>query len=151
MRRELIQECICLIEGKAQRHGRSLSTSEAQLWGAVFAPMDDRLGWEALQAIILNSHYAPDFSDVRREYAELIGAAPGESPDQAVARQQRQAQERERLARERDQFREECRQNYGRIMADPVLRAEWFRSHSSRNLPFADVIDGAGEAETERR
>ncbi|HET6385146.1 MAG TPA: hypothetical protein VFJ58_17275 [Armatimonadota bacterium] len=140
MRRQLIEQCVCLIEAKAQARGRSLSPPAVQLWEAVLGDMDDQMGCQALRNVLLNSPFPPDWADVRQEYSDLVGAAPEETPDEAVARQKRQAEYRARMEEQRERHVEKCRAIYGWFMADPERRREWFRSHSSENMPFADLL-----------
>ena len=141
MRRELIRDCLSLVEGKAQARGRSLAGMEMQMWEGVLSEMDDETGCLALREVILNSPFPPDIADVRREYAQLMGAAPGERPDDAVARKRREEEYREQLRLERERFVRECRARYGRIMQDPVLRGEFFRSRLGGPMPVGEVLE----------
>lgn len=149
MHRSIIRDCLCIIESKAQSRGRSLAGPEIQLWEGVLSEMDDETGVLALRQVILNSPFPPDIADVRREYAQLMGAAPGENPDDAVARRERERLASERLRLHVRQYQADCRRKYERIMADPVLRAEWFRSRLGGLPDLSNVMAGIMASHTE--
>lgn len=140
MRRELIDRCLMLINTKYIAKNKELPVAAVQMWEGLLAGMDDEMGCRALGSVLMDSVFLPDWADVREAYANLIGAAPDETPDEAVARKQRESVASEALRMERERYQEECNRRYGRIMADPVLRREWFRERSSDALPFDHLI-----------
>jgi hypothetical protein len=141
MRRELIDRCLTLINTKYIAKNKELPIAGMEMWEALLAGMDDEIGCKAVGSVLLDLKYVPDWADVREAYANLIGAATDETTDEAVARKRREAEATEAIRIERERYQEECNRRYGRIMADPVLRREWFRSHSCEAMPFAEVID----------
>lgn len=155
MRRELVDRCLMLINTKYIAKNKELPMAAVQMWEGMLSGLDDEPGCAALGAVLMDSPFVPDWADVREKYAEMLGVAPDETPDEAVARKRREAAATEAARLDHERYVEDCRRQYGPVMADPVLRAEWFRNRLGgpadlSNLPdLSNVMAGIMASHTE--
>ncbi len=102
-------KCLSRIEARYLMRGRTFTAGMADLFVAILRGLDDQDGARAVMRVCVDSPHPPELDDIRRLYAEERGMILGETPEEAMARQennrrcseqvQRQVQERRRAAR----------------------------------------------------
>jgi hypothetical protein len=99
------------------------------LFRAILEPMDDTHGQQAVLELIRSSPYPPTPADINRKYSEIVGAAPGENPERAISRRERERRLSQQVAagvaahtaKESAEFR----QRHPEVAGDPAAIRKW--------------------------